>query len=177
MLKNAQSRWLVRLVTMVLWAMAAASVVWWGLRIWGGSALVPTVAQPSVTAPVTAADPAGVARLLGAAAAAGPAAAPATPNRFVLLGVVASPSKMGSALIAVDGKPGRAFRVGSTVDEGIVLEAVEPRKARLGQLSGAGQPWILEMPLPKKQGNGGMALGEGRATQPTKAIGNQVVPE
>ncbi len=57
---------------------------------------------------------------------------------------------MGSALIAVDGKPGRAFRVGSTVDEGIVLEAVEPRKARLAQLSGVGQPIILEMPLPKK---------------------------
>jgi general secretion pathway protein C len=66
------------------------------------------------------------------------------------LGVVASPSHRGSALIAVDGKPGRAFRVGSKVDEGLVLEAVEPRKARLTQPGSTGEPMVLEMPLPKR---------------------------
>ena len=151
MASNEQSRWLIRLGTMVLWALAAASAVAWGLRVWGGASLQATpAAQPPALASAPMADPSAVARLLGAVAPAGPAMAPAAVNRFVLLGVVASPSKRGSALIAVDGKPGRAFRVGSQVDEGIVLEAVEPRKARLASVTRVGDPIYLEMPQSKK---------------------------
>ncbi len=150
MVINAQSRWVVRLVTLAFWAMAAASLAWWGLRLGGRAAPAPSANQTAVTTPVAVADPSAVAKLLGAAAPVGPAAAPAAINRFVLLGVVASPSHRGSALIAVDGKPGRAFRVGSKVDEGLVLEAVEPRKARLTQPGSAAEPMVLEMPLPKR---------------------------
>ena len=149
MVINSQSRWTARLVTLVLWALAAASLAWWGLRLWGGASSTSVGTTPSVAAPAAAADPAAVARLLGAAAPTA-TAAPVAASRFVLLGVMASPSSRGAALIAVDGKPGRAFRVGSRVDEGLVLEAVEPRKARLAQATGAGETMVLEMPASRK---------------------------
>ena len=148
MAMNAQSSWMVRLVTLAFWAMAAASLTWWGLRLWGGAAPVAPVAQ-TVAASTAVADPAALARLLGAAPAT-TAAAPVAVNRFILLGVMASPSRQGAALIAVDGKPARAYRVGSKVDEGLVLEAVEPRKARLAHVSGAGEPMTIEMPAARK---------------------------
>ena len=157
------------MVTMVVWAAAAASVAWWGLRVWGGASQAPSSEAPPAVAPAPVADQAAVARLLGAVAPAGPAMAPVAVNRFVLLGVMASPSRMGSALIAVDGKPGRAFRVGSKVDEGIVLESVEPRKARLAPVAGGGEPIFLEMPLSRQQSTGGRAVTDARPSQSAKA--------
>jgi len=174
---NAHNSWWVRMVTMVLWAAAAASVVWWGLRVWGGASQASFSAPLPAVAPAPVADPAAVARLLGAVAPAGPAMAPVAANRFVLLGVVASPSRLGSALIAVDGKPGRAFRVGSKVDEGVVLEAVEPRKARLAPVGGAGEPIFLELPLSKQQSAAGRVVADGRSSQNTKAPVNPNGPE
>jgi general secretion pathway protein C len=67
-----------------------------------------------------------------------------------LVGVVAGRSNKGAALIAVDGKPARAFRVGSKIDEGVVLQAVEPRRARLGSGADAATALTLEMPAPRK---------------------------
>jgi general secretion pathway protein C len=97
-----------------------------------------------------AADPVAVARLLGAAPAVASAApSPTLASRFTLVGVVASRSHKGAALIAVDGKPAKPFRVGAAVDEGIVLQSVEPRRAVLA--SSDGSPALtLELPPLKK---------------------------
>jgi general secretion pathway protein C len=97
-----------------------------------------------------AVDPASLARLLGAAEPSAAALVPAAASRFVLLGVVAGRSNTGAALIAVDGKPGRAFRVGSKIDQGVVLQAVEPRKVRLGSAADAATTLTLEMPAMRK---------------------------
>jgi general secretion pathway protein C len=49
----------------------------------------------------------------------------------------------------VDGKPAKPYRVGATVDAGLVLQSLGPRQARLG----AGQEGVttvtLEMPVRK----------------------------
>ncbi len=104
-----------------------------------------------ILAAEAAVDPAAVGRLLGASpVAAAVAPAPGMASRFVLLGVVADRSSQGAALIAVDGKPGRPYRVGSKIDEGIVLQAVEPRKARLGPAAEAETTLVLELPPLKK---------------------------
>jgi general secretion pathway protein C len=146
MATSVQSRWTVRLATLVLWLLAAGSCVYWGLR------LVPRAAPVAVATParqVFAADPTAVARLLGANPAA--AASPSQPavslaSRFNLLGVVASRSHLGAALIAVDGKPARPYRVGSPVDEGLVLQSVQGRRAVLA--ASAGGPAVLTLELP-----------------------------
>jgi general secretion pathway protein C len=136
--------WFQRLLTLLVWAGLGASLVFWVLR-WSQSA---PVALP-VAAPVPVAnapDSAAVARVLGAAPAA--AAAPASvTSRLSLTGVVArSESGTGAALIAIDGKPARAFAVGSKVEEGLYLITVAPRQANLAASPSGAVTVRLEMP-------------------------------
>lgn len=133
--------------TLLVWALAAASAAYWGLR-WGGD---PSSTGPAAVAATAAAppDPQAVARVLGAAQA--PAAAPqaSLASRFALQGVVAWPSGGGSALIAVDGKPARPYRVGGAVDDGLVLQSVAARQAVLADADGR-RVVTLDMPALQK---------------------------
>lgn len=144
MLRNLDSRWGVRLGTLALWALAGASTVYWGLRLSARPAGWPApVSAPQPVAP----DAQALARLLGAVPSA-PAAAPSAASRFVLEGVLAGMvSGDGAALIAVDGKPAKPFRVGATVDQGLVLQSLARRQARLGPALGGEATLVLEMPL------------------------------
>ena len=151
MVTNSYSKWGVRLGTLALWAVAGASVVFWGLRLSAPSAaaLVPAAA-PTPVAP----DAQALARLLGAAPAA-PGAAPVAPvasraSRFALLGVWSGRSRGGgAALIAVDGKPAKPYRVGAVIDTGLVLQSLGPRQARLGTSAEGPASLTLEMPARK----------------------------
>ena len=96
-------------------------------------------------------NPQALARALGggnAAAAPLPAAVAvaSVAGRLTLVGVVANRSRGGAALISVDGKPARPYRVGAQVEEGLVLQSVEPRRAVLADsLQG---PASLTLDLP-----------------------------
>ena len=147
MVTNTYSKWGVRLGTLVLWAAAGASVVYWGLRL---SAPSSASTAPAVAPAPVAMDAQALARLLGAAPAAPGVAAPAAPtaSRFTLIGVLSGRSSGGgAALIAVDGKPAKPFRVGAAVDEGLVLQALGPRQAQLGASMGGPATVTLDMPL------------------------------
>ncbi|TWO64440.1 general secretion pathway protein C, partial [Caenimonas sedimenti] len=79
------------------------------------------------------------------------APAPALSSRFVLVGVVdAVRSREGAAVIAVDGKPARPFRVGAAVDDTLVVQSVEGRKAVLAPAAGGAPAVTLELPPLKK---------------------------
>jgi general secretion pathway protein C len=108
-------------------------------------------------------------RLLGAAApepVAVPEAtvAPEMASRFRLVGVVApkSPRRLeGLALIAVDGKPAKAYRVGAAIDGNLVLQSVHARGAALG-MRGGPPDLTLELPAlppPATGVPGGVAAG------------------
>lgn len=146
MLTPSPATWSVRGATFALWALAAASAVFWGLKLSGsGSRVTAPAAAPR---PVAAVDPAAIARLLGStpAAAAMPVAAASVASRFQLVGVAAGASSGGgAAVIAVDGKPARPYRVGSAIDEGLVLQSVQGRRATLGPPNGPAAV-ILELP-------------------------------
>ncbi|HSV36292.1 MAG TPA: type II secretion system protein N [Ramlibacter sp.] len=147
MVSNMQSRWTVAGSTFVLWALVAASAAYWGLKLTGRSAAVDAPVAARAPAP---ADPAGVARLLGASPqAATPAPVASLASRFALTGVVASRSQTGAALIAVDGKPARPYRVGAVVDEGLVLQSVDARHAVLAPSLDGPPAVTLELPLRK----------------------------
>ena len=147
MVSNLQSRWAVAGSTFVLWALVAASGVFWGLKLIGSAGTQAALLPPRGPAP---ADPAAVARLLGATAKVADAAPVANlASRFALMGVVASRANDGAALIAVDGKPPKPFRVGAAVEEGLVLQAVEARRARLGASLQGPAAFTLELPLRK----------------------------
>lgn len=137
-----------RLLAFVIWAAVAASAVFWLLRLWTSS---PTA--PPYTVPVTSATPprSDLTAVFGAPAASAQAAAPLEPglaSRFKLLGVAApreSGDSAGLALIAVDGKPARGFKVGNVIDGDLVLQSVHPRGAALGT-KGAAPAVSLQLP-------------------------------
>jgi general secretion pathway protein C len=145
MLSASPDPWIVRGATFALWALAAGSAVFWGLRLAGSERSLSVPASPARQ--VAAVDPEALARLLGSSPVAGTLAAPpplSLASRFQLVGVAAAAhSGAGAAVISVDGKPARPFRVGSTIEEGVVLQSVRGRQAVLA--SGATQV-TLELP-------------------------------
>jgi general secretion pathway protein C len=145
MVSNLRNSWAVAATTLLLWALVAASAVYWGLKFGSHPGTAP--GGPLPAPPTAAADPAALAALLGASPNAGPVPAASLSSRFVLTGVVADPSHSGAALIAVDGKPPRPFRVGAHVDENLVLQSVDSRRAVLG--NGGAPAVTLELPPPR----------------------------
>jgi general secretion pathway protein C len=149
MVTNLQSRWAVAGSTFILWALVATSAVFWGLKLSARSGAVPT-ARVATRAP-TPADPAAIAKLLGAtpATATVAPAAPTLASRMSLVGVVANRSERGAALISIDGKPAKPFRVGAPIEEGIMLQSVAPRRAVLA--ASATGPALLTLELPPRK--------------------------
>ncbi len=136
-----------RFAAFVIWAAVAASIVFWALRLWVQPAAVPAHATLVSSASAFNGD---LSRLFGTDAepAAVAAAAPADP-RFKLIGVVAPRAAAdrdeGLALIALDDKPARAYRVGAVVDGETVLLSVHARGAALGP-RGQDAKVTLELP-------------------------------
>lgn len=147
------SRWLPRLFALLAGALVAASATFWALRL--SAPRAPWVQAPAGdTAPeALPVEAAQLSALLGAggggdkavSASAAPAA-PALASRFVITGVVASPSSQGVALIAVDGQPAKPYRVGAVIVEGVMLQSVAPRKAVLA--ASRKGPALLTLELP-----------------------------
>jgi general secretion pathway protein C len=149
---------LARWWTLVVWALVAAGGLFWGLRL-----LVSAPPLP-VNTPVAALGTAArgdLSRLLGPdtpPAAVAAAAEPPPDARFQLIGLLAprSPAaaREGLALIAVDGKPAKAFRVGAVIDGPTVLKSVAARSAMLGPRDGAAQMTLsLAPPAPAATGS------------------------
>lgn len=139
-----------------MWAVVAASAAYWVLRLAVPSRPVPTGAA---VAPAAAPPRGDLARLLGAdiAPAAEVVAETPTSGRFQLVGVVAprreSAMHEGVALIAVDGKPAKAYRVGAVVEGDTVLQSVRTRGATLGPRGGVAKV-SLDIPPPAPAATG-----------------------
>ena len=147
---SSPAAWTVRGATFALWALAAGSAAFWGLRL-DGTGQGNAAPAPAPRA-VSTADPAAIARLLGSTPAAAAQSAPAASlaSRFQLVGVVAGVSSgEGAAVLAVDGKPARPYRVGASIDEGLVLQSVQGRSATLAATPDG--PPLLTLELPPLQ--------------------------
>ena len=140
---RAANPWPVRLVTVLVWTLAALSVAFWALRLLGpGGEAAPA---PVAKSALAQADATAVGRLLGATVQV--AAAPVvTNNRYVLTGVVADRRQGGTALIAVAGQPPKPFRVGAEIEPGVRLNSVGARKAVLAAAPDADPLATLELP-------------------------------
>jgi general secretion pathway protein C len=141
---------LSRFAAFVIWAAVAGCAVFWAMRLLPSPIDVPAHATLVSTADASKGD---LARLFGSSAATPvvSTAAPEVPSdpRFQLIGVVAprSPAARGEglAVIAFDGKPPRAYRVGMRVDGELMLQAVRARGVSLGPL---GEPPQVDLELP-----------------------------
>lgn len=135
-----------RIAALLLWAVVLATAVAWGLPLFTQPQPVPPSAALAGTPP-----PSGMAlgRLLGEAPAepvAVQAEVPAS-SRFQLVGVVAprSGAPAGLALIAVDGKPPRAWGVGRELEPGLRVLRVAHREVDLGA-GGSAPAMTLRLP-------------------------------
>lgn len=131
-------------VAMVL----AASVVFWFLR-WPLPDAARSLPLPMASDAAVVPSASDLKRLLGAPASAVQAVASEAASRFQLTGVVALGAGRGVAVVAMDGKPAKPYRVGSQLDAGWVLQSVNPRSATLGEQ--ASGPERLTLELPRKQ--------------------------
>jgi len=142
--RGVSSAWLVKALTAAVWAGVAFSAVSWGLR-WsaGGPMQGGAMAAPQTLPEV---DTAASARSLGALPV--PAvAAPSLASRFQLIGVLDGGPNAGAALIAVDGKPAKPFRVGATVVDGWVLQGTEAKRVSLGAAPQGPSALMLDLPV------------------------------
>lgn len=123
-----------------VWPMVAAGLLWLAAGLSAGYWVLQALGRAPVT-PVPAAamapqieDSTGVARALGAAPVASEAIAAAAPaaSRYSLKGVAAVGTQRGAALIAVDAQPPVPYRVGATIEGGLVVQAVTGQEVRLG---------------------------------------------
>ena len=165
-LLDASPRWPAALGTTCVWALAAACVMFWGLKL---AAPPESVASPALVSAPVAVDPAEVAKLFGATPAPLASLAPDPDSRFVLLGVVADGDMQGAALIAVDGKAPRPYRVGQQVGDDYVLQSVDVRAATVG--AGTDTPPLLTLQMPKPVSAPGVTPASQRpdATRPAPA--------
>jgi general secretion pathway protein C len=147
-------RWGASLAALVLWALVAASALYWIWRVRTSPVVSAPVAGSSVEQTI---DSQAVARALGATGertTAGEAS-----GRFVLRGVVTQGPDAGAALIAVDGKPPKPVRVGAPLPDadGWTLHAVTPRGATLAD---GAREVTLDVPQPEPHPS---APADGRA--------------
>lgn len=138
---------MARLSAFVIWALVAAALVFWGMRLVVKAEPVPLNA--AVVGESTSAR-GDLSRLFGTEPVTQVAAAPAASTRFRLLGVMAAkaaPEGMtpGVALISIDGKPARAFTAGARIEDQLVLQNVSLRTASIGVDKGP-TSFVLELP-------------------------------
>ena len=151
---NDNRRMPAKLSAFVIWAVVAASVAFWALRL---AVRAPEAPAHTLSAGDSVLARADVSRLLGAPPAAEAASidVPAISSRFRLSGVMApkTPGQHGVALIEVDGKMPRAFRVGSRIDGELTLQSVSLRTASIGPAQGR-PAVVLELPVPTPPATG-----------------------
>jgi general secretion pathway protein C len=140
---NAFQVWAIRLATLGLAALAALSATYWVLK----STHANSVSTAASAAGFSALDPQALARAFGGGGLVAPAGVPVAPSTsYVLVGVLADWQHGGAALIAIDGKAAKPFRVGATVDNNLVLQSVVGRRAVLAPAVDGPAQVTLELP-------------------------------
>ncbi|WP_300558882.1 general secretion pathway protein C [Limnohabitans sp. Rim8] len=124
----------------LIWCVAAAGLVFWVLKFptESGARLIPVTTTPNASSVLVHDVASQSARVWGVQSAL-PEVSVALSSRFQLMGVIASASGQGSALISVDGQPPKAFRLGQTLADGVILISLSAKQANLGPaVGGAG---------------------------------------
>ncbi len=143
---SASSRVALPVVTLLVWGAVAFTAVTWGLR-WSATGAAPSNATTATQA-LPEVDVSAAARSLGVVPVPA-AAAPTLASRFQLQGVMAGGPYAGAALIAVDGKAAKPYRVGAVVADGLVLQSAQGRRVTLGAAMGGPQTLALELSAKK----------------------------
>lgn len=138
-----------------MWALVAACAVFWLLRFFASPLQAPAQTTAVSTALAARGD---LQRLLGSPPAAQAPVVADAAGRFKLIGVMAprptdAGSRQGVALLTVDDKPPRPYRVGAPVDGDWFVQSVSARAVTIAGPSSVA-PIRLELPLPAAAATG-----------------------
>ncbi len=138
-----------------MWALVAACAVFWLLRFFASPLQAPAQTTAVSTALAARGD---LQRLLGSPPAAQAPVVAEAAGRFKLIGVMAprptdAGSRQGVALLTVDDKPPRPYRVGAAVDGDWFVQSVSARAVTIAGPSSVA-PIRLELPLPAAAATG-----------------------
>jgi len=123
-------------------AMVTASASYWGVRCFLQERPLPMAAEAYLSESLPEMEPQQLALLLGAQQTG------QLQRRLSLLGVVTQAGGRGVALLSVEGRPVKPYRVGSQVGPGLVLQSLAPRRAMLAaSLEG---PVLMTLDLPAR---------------------------
>ena len=143
--------WTVKITTFLLWALATGSAAFWVLQNVHGKASDNSGESSNVVATANLAAEQNltpkVALALGAKNPVTPTAASALAAmqaRFQLQGVLSVGGKSGAALISVDGKPAKPYRLGVAIEDGLEVTAIKARSVAIGQ--NGTEAFTLELP-------------------------------
>ena len=130
-----------------MWFAVAYSSVGWFLRDNPSSSGAATSVESIQPASETL-DSQTVARALGAQTQIAQPA-PTLASRFQLVGVLNGDADTGVALISVDGKPAKPFRIGKPVADGLVVQSTQAKRVQLGATMDSPSTLSLELPAKK----------------------------
>jgi general secretion pathway protein C len=120
-LKPSANSWTLRLFTLLIWLLVGLCAAYWAFKFATTKTVEATTTQSTPTVVV---DSKAVGRLLGATdTIAVKAVNTLSSTKFVLFGMANSVRGQGYALIALDGKPARPYRVGSMVADNLLLKS------------------------------------------------------
>ncbi len=136
--------WTLRLFTLMIWLAVGLCAAYWAFKF---VTTKPVEATAALAAPTVVVDSKAVAKLLGATdnVASKPLNTPAS-TKFVLFGLAGTTRGQGVALIALDGKPAKPYRVGSLVADDLVLKSISKTGVILAASTSAADGVTLELP-------------------------------
>jgi general secretion pathway protein C len=163
---KASITWTLRVFTLLIWLLVGLCAAYWAFKF---VTTKPVEATAALAAPTGVVDSKAVGKLLGAtdAVAGKPANTPAS-TKFVLFGLASSAGGQGVALIALDGKPAKPYRVGSAVADDLLLKSISKTGVMLATSLQAADGVTLELPARKPANIGPIAtLANPGAANPT----------
>jgi general secretion pathway protein C len=129
------------IATFAVWFLTAASLVFWLLH-WPKFEVATQVLLVDATIQNAPEMSDSMARALGQPVVQEAHSTVQSGSSYQLIGVIASASGHGGALISVDGQSPKAYRVGEEIHDGLALESVFARQAKLKR---AGSSVLLEL--------------------------------
>ena len=143
-LKSDANSWTLRLFTLLVWLLVGLCAAYWAFKF---VTTKPVEATAALATPTVVVDSKAIAKLLGATDNVAKQPTTTTANtKFVLFGIAATAGGQGVALIALDGKPARPYRVGSLVADDLMLKSISKTGVVLAASLTSPEGVTLELP-------------------------------
>jgi general secretion pathway protein C len=164
-LKPSANSWTLRLFTLLIWLLVGLCAAYWAFKFATTKTVEATATQSTPTVVV---DSKAVGRLLGATdTIAVKAVNTLASTKFVLFGMANSVRGQGYALIALDGKPARPYRVGSMVADNLLLKSISKNGVILA--SSLKSPDGVTLELPERKAANNLNLSNSTNAAPVQA--------